>query len=254
MSESRAASGMDRLPWLADEPKVHRVRRTRDYTGWAAAAVLAVAGASFWLGTRSEAPETQQTAVQPKESSTVQPLAPQPQVRIAPQQQVTPAPEPEVRSAPVPEVRSTPEPSVRMPRRVVERATPAPEREEAHATEPKPIAPVAAAPPAPRPAPLLRSWPPRVIVGAAGRLVQIGAYGSTLQAKRGWVAMVRAYPAVQHLPAVVVQSRNSHGRLFYRFQIGTTSHAHSEVLCQRMQRIQLSCAVVGLPWKAKVER
>jgi hypothetical protein len=26
------------------------------------------------------------------------------------------------------------------------------------------------------------------------------------------------------------------------------------VLCQRMEKIHLSCAVVGLPWKAKVER
>ena len=74
------------------------------------------------------------------------------------------------------------------------------------------------------------------------------------QAKRGWWFMVRAYPAVAHLPAVVTVSRNSRGRAFYRFQVGTTSQAHSEVLCQRMETIRLSCAVVGLPWKAKVER
>jgi hypothetical protein len=67
--------------------------------------------------------------------------------------------------------------------------------------------------------------------------------------------MRRAYPAVGRLPAVVVDSRNSRGRTFYRFQIGTTSQAHSEVLCQRMQRIHLSCAVVGLSWKPQgVER
>jgi hypothetical protein len=66
--------------------------------------------------------------------------------------------------------------------------------------------------------------------------------------------MVRAYPALSQLPAVVRPTRNSKGRVFYRFRIGTTSQAHSEILCQRMQRIELSCAVVGLPWKAKVER
>jgi hypothetical protein len=66
--------------------------------------------------------------------------------------------------------------------------------------------------------------------------------------------MVRAYPAVAHLPAVVRPARNSKGRTFYRFQVGTTSQAHSEVLCQRMEHIRFSCAVVGLPWKAKVER
>ena len=107
----------------------------------------------------------------------------------------------------------------------------------------------AAAPPAP-----LRAWSPRVVAGASGRLVQIGAYGSRLQAKQGWVKMSRAYPALKRLPAVVAVTRNSRGRLFYRFQIGTTSQAHSEVLCQRMQKIDLSCAVVGLSRKAKVER
>jgi hypothetical protein len=66
--------------------------------------------------------------------------------------------------------------------------------------------------------------------------------------------MVREYPAVAHLPAVVRPTRNSKGRVFFRFQVGTTSQAHSEVLCQRMQKIRFSCAVVGLPWKAKVER
>jgi hypothetical protein len=67
--------------------------------------------------------------------------------------------------------------------------------------------------------------------------------------------MTRAYPAVGRLPATVVSARNSHGRYFYRFQIGTTSQAHSEVLCQRMERIRFSCAVVGLPGARKaVER
>jgi hypothetical protein len=67
--------------------------------------------------------------------------------------------------------------------------------------------------------------------------------------------MQRVYPAVARLPATVVTDRNSNGRVFYRFQIGTTSQAHSEVLCQRMEKmLRFSCAVVGLPWKAKVER
>ena len=97
-------------------------------------------------------------------------------------------------------------------------------------------------------------WNPRVSAGAAGRLVQIGAFGSVHQAKRGWWFMVRDYPAMAHLPAVVRETRNSKRRAFYRFDVGTTSQAHSEVLCQRMRKISLSCAVVGLPWKAKVER
>ena len=97
-------------------------------------------------------------------------------------------------------------------------------------------------------------WPARQSAGASGRLVQIGAFGTRLQAKRGWAHMARAYPGVRRLQAVVVETRNSRGRRFYRFQIGTTSQAHSEVLCQRMRKIRFSCAVVGLPGRAKVER
>ena len=98
-------------------------------------------------------------------------------------------------------------------------------------------------------------WPSRVSSGASGRLVQIGAFGSRYQAKRGWWAMIRAYPALNRLPKVVNDTRNSKGRRFYRLQIGTTSQAHSEVLCQKMERIHFSCAVVGLPGeKRAVER
>jgi hypothetical protein len=86
-------------------------------------------------------------------------------------------------------------------------------------------------------------------------MVQIGAFGTRYQAKRGWWAMVRSYPALRRLPTVVAEARNSKGRHFYRLQIGTTSQAHSEVLCQLMEKIRYSCAVVGLPWKPKgVER
>ena len=95
----------------------------------------------------------------------------------------------------------------------------------------------------------LALWPAWQSQGAAGRVVRVGAFGSRQQAKLGWRAMVRDYPAVAHLQATVVEVRNSRGRPFYRFQIGTTSQAHSEVLCQRMTRIRLSCAVVGLLWK-----
>jgi hypothetical protein len=115
-------------------------------------------------------------------------------------------------------------------------------------------APAPQVPPAVVPRPLTL-WPASQSRGAYGRIVRIGAYGSRIQAKLGWRSMVQAYPAVAHLPATVVETRNSRGRSFYRFQIGTTSQAHSEVLCQRMEKIRLSCAVVGLPWKPKgVER
>jgi hypothetical protein len=184
-----------------------------------------------------------------------QPRLPSQEVEIAPEPQVSPAPAREIRPAPAPEIRVAPRQRVIRQTRTEATET---RRAVAERTEPPakaetiPASPVAATPPA-RPAPL-RPWQPRVVSGAAGRLVEIGAFGSVSQAKLGWRHMVRAYPAVARLPAVVRPDRNSRGRVFYRFRIGTTSQAHSEVLCQRMQRIRFSCAVVGLPWKAKVER
>lgn len=266
MSDSRAAVGFDRLPWLSDEPapkpKPKPSRRAgRELGGWGAAAVLLVAGASFWLGTQSEAPRSEQRG-RAAPSATV-PL-PQPrseatrQVSIAERPQVAPAPVPEVRPAPAPEVRSAAQrpirPAAAETRRVaaesrVESKPQRPTQAEATKTE----TPPAASAPVARPVPV-KPWPPRVTAGAAGRLVQIGAFGSVHQAKRGWWYMVRTYPAMARLPAVVRPDRNSKGRIFYRFRVGTTSQAHSEVLCQRMQKIRFSCAVVGLPWKAKVER
>lgn len=260
MSDSRIAGGLDRLPWLSDEPAPKRAppvkRGALDLVGWASAAVLLVAGASFWLGTRSHEPQIANRVTAPKNSTVAVPQqrsAPAPEVRIAPPPQVAPALAREVRLAPAREVRIAP-PARRNVRH--EDTKTAATESQAAKTEPvesgKIAAPAQARTP---PAPVqLIPWPPRVTAGAFGRLVQIGAYGSRIQAKRGWVKMVHAYPAVAHLPAIVVGTRNSRGRLFYRFQIGTTSQAHSEVLCQRLHKIDLSCAIVGLPWKSKIER
>jgi hypothetical protein len=160
---------------------------------------------------------------------------------------VRPSPAPLVRPAPARDVRIAPPPASR----------PAAKKDEKAAAVPEELANAQSTPKAVQPAPQfvpLTPWNPRVANGAGGRLVQIGAFGSIHQAKRGWWYMARAYPAMRRLPAVVRPTRNSKGQVFYRFQVGTTSQAHSEILCQRMQRIHFSCAVVDLPWKAKVER
>ncbi|MGE5562512.1 MAG: hypothetical protein ACM3ZV_04300 [Bacillota bacterium] len=259
MSQARAAAGLDRLPWLADEPAPPRKRGgNRELAGWAVAAVLVVAGASYWIGAHSwQQPSTQQPAIEP---TTTVPLPqarpaepPQPRVIFEPAPQVSPAPRREVPIA-----------KPRLEKATVERSAPAPAPEPAAPARERPsngtaaAQPAAAAPPTPAPAATpkpLTAWPATQSQGAYGRIVRIGAFGTRQQAKLGWRYMVRAYPAVAHLQATVVESRNSRGRPFYRFQIGTTSQAHSEVLCQRMEKIRLSCAVVGLPWKPKgVER
>jgi SPOR domain len=261
MSDSRTASGLDRLPWLTDEPapkKTAPVKRgALDLIGWAFAAILLIAGASFWVGTKSPVTEVPTPVAAPNSTTVPAPKAPSsatPQVRIAPQPEVAPVSVPEVRPAPPRQVRISPPPLRRMATHEARTAGAGVEQKPVStATETNvTTAQVEAAKPAA--SAKLTPWPPRVTAGAYGRLVQIGAFGSVQQAKVGWRYMVRTYPAVAHLPAVVRPDRNSKGRVFYRFRIGTTSQAHSEVLCQRMKRIHLSCAVVGLPWKAKIER
>lgn len=255
MSRVEAAAGMDRLPWLPDEPKPQQPAQSRgSLLFWAAGVVLVVAAGGFLVGVNSV---RQHSSTAPKTSSPTttvrlpEPRPAQPRVPMAALPQVSPAPQPQVRPAPVREVRiyvpversavheaPAPQPSVKVPEPTV-RAAPSTSQAIGQPAQPFVM---------PKP------WNPRIFAGAAGRVVQIGAFGSIHQSKQGWWYMVRAYPAVAHLPAVVRPSRNSRGRVFYRFQIGTTSQAHSEVLCQRMEKIHLSCAVVGLPWKAKVER
>jgi hypothetical protein len=254
MTDSRVALGVDRLPWLSDEP-ARAPKRSSDLLGWAVAAAALVAGAAYWAGTRAgrdEAPPSRPAAtVNLPEPRTV----PEPAAPVA---QVQPVAPPEVRPEAPPRVSSPP--AQRLPRKVpaevaarVKRTIVTEEIDrvaEAQAPTAKP-----APPPAVPNTQNVKLWPAYSSAGAAGRVVQIGAFGSRLQAKRGWVRMARAYPGVRRLPAVVVEARNSRGRPFYRFQIGTTSQAHSEVLCQRMQKIRFSCAVVGLPGARKaVER
>lgn len=273
MADGRAAVGFDRLPWLEDEPQPRAKPRERGHAPWVALAVAGtalVAGVSYWMGMKSWEPEPTAVEAPP-------PARPSTTVRVP---EAKPAPdvaaEPEVRPAPVPEVRPAPVPTVRIERPASRTRSDAPARrkklspmaiekgelaetvaKQSSAAKAEPSAAVRRAPTV-RTVPArqqpLRLWPARERRGAYGRVVQIGAFGSRHQAKLGWRYMARAYPGVRRLPAVVVEARNSRGRRFYRFQIGTTSQAHSEVLCQRMQRIQFSCAVVGLPWKSKVER
>jgi hypothetical protein len=214
--------------------------------------LVVAAGAAFWIGsnaierpvTTSRAPKPGTKPIDHPQAAAPEQLPAQPQVNLEAAPQVTPAPAPQVPIA---------RPSVAQ--RVVARPHPAPKAKESASASPQTKGTGASdesAKPTEKP---LKLWPATQSDGAGGRIVRIGAFGSRQQAKVGWRYMVRSYPAVAHLPATVVGDRNSNGDHFYRFQIGTTSQAHSEVLCQRMERIDFSCAVVGLPWKPKgVER
>jgi len=73
----------------------------------------------------------------------------------------------------------------------------------------------------------------------------VGTFRTARQAKKGWWAIVRMNPTLKRLPALVVPVQSQRdGRVYYRLQMGTTSQAHSTVLCQRMRMIGQSCVVI----------
>lgn len=224
-----AAAAVERLPWLAEEAPgvVERPRRGNPMLWLAPLLLLAGAGA-FWM--LRDSAENGANLSNPRGNSTVT-------VRLPDAVAVEPV---------AVEVKATP---VREKPQIVPR-----EVAEAPKIEPKPVEKrVTAPPPAVKtaiPKPKKASLPP----APAGRLIRIGAFGSSEQAKDARLTVLKTYPAIAQLTNGVAPARNSKGREYYRFQLRTTSQAHSEVLCQRMQKIGLSCTVVGLPEKAKATR
>lgn len=256
MADGHAAYDPDRLPWLTEERKPRRKRGSSPLLLWALLAGLLIAGASYWLGMRSvtdpgafgdmfgpsppaatvqlpepavERPEP--VAVQPPPLADVEPIAEPAPVAI-PRAEPPPIAKPKVSK------KTKAKTTLRtMPRKA--RARAAPVKRRAAVTRPA----------------RLQAWPAAVSQGAHGRVVRIGAFSSRRQAKKGWWAIVRHYPGMKRLKAVVapVPSLRT-GRTLYRLQFGTTSQAHSEVLCQRMRIIGQSCVVVGLPPRGEGRR
>jgi hypothetical protein len=236
--------GLDRLPWLPDEP-VRAPRKPKSapvFWPWLLAAVLLVAGASYWLGTRSW--ESTSSSVQPPPAA-----LPQATVRLP---EPVPA-QPQVRPAPMPDV----EPIVAPPMPVIEEPAPVRQRTPAtrsrHQAAPSGTATVSQAQADEDAAPRVvvhrsgppQVWPVRAVEGASGRLVRVGAFRTVRQAKKGWWTIVKMNPTLKHLPALVVPVQSlRNGSVYYRLQMGTTSQAHSTVLCQRMRMIAQSCVVI----------
>jgi hypothetical protein len=239
MTDAESAIGLDRLPWLADDAPVRGNRHP--VLPWAFAAILSIGVAAYWLGVAVFHFATP-TAFQPAPqipSATV----PLPQARL-----------PVLQAAPEPQRIEPIEPVVAAPVVIAE-----PER--VHPTVQRPsVKRVAAAVTDGPNEPMLAGetdadamhvvpqiWPVRVVEGASGRLVRIGAFTSTHQAKKGWSAITHVNPALERLPALVVPVRSLRdGEVYYRLQMGTTSQAHSTVLCQRMRMIAQSCVIIGL--------
>ena len=222
----------ERLPWLTDDKPRAGWRGSSLLVLGLLAAVL-VAGVSYWAGMQT-APAGED-AVAPRATidlpepvvGTPEEIRVEPSVEDArPQRMVVPEAEPQRATA------------------VIDR--PAPTRAKRKTA---PARKVAAKPAAPKKE-VLKPWPVREVDGASGRMVRIGTFASSRQAKKGWWKVVGTYPGMKRIPALVVPVQSlRNGRTYYRLQMGTTSQAHSEVLCQRMRIIGQSCVVIGLPAK-----
>jgi hypothetical protein len=91
-----------------------------------------------------------------------------------------------------------------------------------------------------------RIWPVQTIEGASGRLVRIGHFATASEAERGWETVLTQYPGMQRLRSLPVAIKSLRdGHLYYRLQVGTTSEAHSDVVCQRVRDMDQSCTVIG---------
>ena len=236
------APDVDRLPWLTDEHSPKKSGGRWWLAGLALLAVAAIAAVSFWFGMNRTLAPTETSQPRP-EVPTALPL-PAPVEPVVPE--VEPLPMPPVEPAPlqppvvirqqedVPPAISSSPPARRTARK------PAPVR----AKRARPSAATAKAEPEKKALQFSNPWES---AGASGRMVRVGTYSSLRQGKVAWSRLAKAFPAMQKLPAVVTDIPSlRNGRVYYRLQIGTTSQAHSEVLCQRMRAIGQSCVVVDV--------
>jgi hypothetical protein len=238
MADTYVAVDADRLPWLTDD--VERPRRAA--TTWvvaflAASAVAIIAALSFWLGMSGFLRPASGVETQPKARIELPPPAPLPNEPVLQPEPVMPQIEPAPVPAPVvirqqEEVRIA---AASRERKVVHRA---------HRAKAPPSSTGAAAKKAPEKTFTYSN--PWKSEGVSGRMVRIGPYGNLEKGKQAWSQLAKLSPSFKRIPAVVTDLPSRTGRVYYWLQVGTTSQAHSEVLCQRMRAIGQSCLVVDL--------
>lgn len=249
MTYAPAAPEFERLPWLTDDRKPASRSGRTPLVLWSAAAALLVAGSSYWLGMTSAGEGFEASERMRGESSATIAL-PEPVAAPRVDDEAGPAPMPQVEpvAAPPPvSISRTPSPAP-AGRSAQSRRSASTARKSSSGSRASAGASSSATQDK---AQAQELWPSNQSEGAAGRAVRIGTFSSRLQAKRGWRAIVRIYPGMGRLKAVVVPSPSlRNGRTYYRLQFGTTSQAHSAVLCQWMRSIGQSCVVIGQPQKS----
>ena len=231
---------VDRLPWLTDERLPSKASRRWWLLPLTVVALVAIAGLSFWFGAMRNqlSPIANQAGASSAEVTTALPA---PVLADSGTANVEPAPMPDVAPVPLPApvfVRQQQEVRIASERQAARRAVHRQHVRTAANTVPAKAAEEQKS---------LQFSNPWESAEASGRMVRVGTYSTLRQGKQAWSQLAGVYPAMKKLPAVVTDIPSlRNGRVYYRLQIGTTSQAHSEVLCQRMKAIGQSCVVVDL--------
>ena len=232
----------DRLPWLTDERAPKRASNSWWRVPLAITAMCAIAAGGFLFGLTRPWSADVPFATSGNQASTILPApSPAPADPVVSRSEIAPMPQVEPAPAPAPVV-------IRMQEDVRPSINSAPSLKRVESPVPaisaEPTAPVKETAPVRKPLQFSNPWDSSA---ASGRMVRIGTYSSLRQGKLAWAKLARSFPGMKKLPAVVTDIPSlRNGRVYYRLQIGTTSQAHSEVLCQRMRAIGQSCIVVDL--------
>jgi hypothetical protein len=233
-----AANTTDRLPWLTEasrpaHPPPKQAKR-RPW-GWIAggAAVLAVAAGSYWFIAR-EPQQNDRSATASNESAPAEQVPSDDSLNIPSVSDMTAADE--LTAEPLAEPVPPQEKSEDQQQRSADISST--EEVSSDPTATGITASPGAETSAPAPVqPLIR-----------GRIIQLGAYPTRVQADFAWRAAVKRWPYLASKPRLIspleVRSSDGKGTRMYRLQLATSSQAQSVVICQQLAGDGQSCVVV----------
>ena len=210
-----------------------------ELVAWALAATLVIAGSSYWVGMQSvkrPAKDQSVTATGPASLQVAQSSRAQPShsetfatIRSVPVQ--TSAVDTSSATPPARDAKNVQAPNEG-------KSTEAPKPGEVEGQVPQKSSEVATS--------SSRTASAQPVKEASGQQVRIGRFATPSDAQKGWATVVHQWPGMQELRAVPVPIKSLRdGRSYYRLEVGTTSRAHSEVVCQRVHDMDQSCTIIG---------
>lgn len=231
----------DRLPWLSDPAPQAAPRPRRSWPLLLLALAAGGAGAAGWtVLQRVVAPGPAPSQIGSAETvrlpppRSAKPAVEAPPAPVSDREALTPPAAPSTRLA-----APTPRPETRVRAATPRIKVPVRRIPKANSTAPAQVAPSETR--TGTPAYDARAWNS----GVQGRIIQLGAFRTPAQANGEWNRVYYRYPLLRPLSPRVVRT-NIRGSTYYRLQLGTFSHAHSELLCQRLRAIGQGCIVLGL--------